>query len=137
MAAMTRTQREHLLRLLRQKASKAWQDKIVKEFRSKLDLYDMDISDFIEQIKNGRIVERPNLKDRHVGSYVVSKLIYANEIKAMLEVEREEARVRELRKTLEAEIDSIESRLIFEEVSGVDLIMADFDRKIKQLISAK
>lgn len=138
MPAMNRTQRLHLLQLLRKKADAACDKIKIPEVKDKYDLEDLPVRQFLALVKAEKIVERPADADGDNNWYdLQDKLIHVDDLAAYNRRIAAEVQYDNLREKLLAEIDEIEDRLIFQDVSGVKDILAGFEATIKRLTSSK
>lgn len=147
MAAMNRTQREHLLRKLRKMAD----DALDKAFPEDEEDYDDDkpsptrlndnwtVSQLIAAIKSDTVIVRPGEASRKVENLYSPNgwLIPAKGV-AILKMEEVKMKERQtVRDRLNKALDEAEDQLIFQDVSGVSNIVEAFELTIKQALTLR
>lgn len=143
MAAMTKTQRTHLLVLLQKKIDKAL-DKIAPKSSYRYrknggkDVTDLSAAALVEAIKAGEVVARPLTTEEEEDQYcdILDHLIWAKDLKTMLLERQAQEKYDTIRDTLRRELEEVESRLIFQDVAGVEAILSGFDLTIRKVLTS-
>lgn len=135
MAAMNKTQRERIIHILNRKGEDAV-DKLrrlhkVPELPKATSL---TCAQLIAAVNDGTFVmTAPGMKfDRWNGN---EQFVHRDSVKAEAKEKETEKKVSQLRKKVKSEIDKIEDRLIFEDVTGVDDIIASFSKTLLTILT--
>lgn len=140
MAVMNKTQRQHLLKLLQKKKDAALRplEDAMYENDKEQDLpEEWTITEFLNQVKAGKVIARPGSEKKLLSMYGwEDEMILVTNLKKYEVRKALVARRAALEKMLSDEIEDIESQLIFQEVSGVEMILSNFDRVIREALTS-
>jgi len=135
MAAMNKTQRERIVHILNRKGEDAV-DKLRKASKTLEvpEATEMTCAQLITAINNGTFVmTMPGAKfDRWNGN---EQFVHRDAAKVEAQEKEVEKRVSQLRKKVSSEIEKITDRLIFEDVTGVDDIVASFNKTLLAIVN--
>lgn len=141
MAAMNKTQREHLICKLRKMRNAAIEKRYPVEDNRDLELHrDMPIARMVQGLKDGTIIINPEYVKKHVGETyggITRVFVPAGAIELKEKRERRMKEQKKFQEALDNEISNIEDRLIFEDVSGVEAIISGFELTINQLLNSR
>jgi len=143
--AMNKTQRARLIEILRRNADAALEAKFGPDPDDGDYLDDrylpgsMSVKQLVAGIKDGTIVANPDEESEKLsGVYNVEDVFMrAGDLKGYANLKELGKKRQAADKKLDAEIEKIQDKLIFEDATNVEAIIAGFDLSIKVLTSSK